>query len=79
MTGYAPAILSVQGLYYPAAGGAEQSIHALLRGLVTHGYHCTALTHQDPGTAAAEQIDGVSVRRCRSAGMKARCWKRSVR
>jgi len=57
-------VVSAQELYYPAAGGAEQSVHALLRGLNARGYQCTALTRADRGRPAAEIIDGVRVRRC---------------
>jgi len=65
-----PAVVSAQELYYPAAGGAEQSIHALLRGLNDRGYRCTALTRADRGRPAAEIIDGVQVRRCDPIGLE---------
>jgi glycosyltransferase involved in cell wall biosynthesis len=66
-----PAVLSVQGLYYPAAGGGAQSIHTLLCGLTARGYRCTALTGEDRGKPATEFIDGIRVRRCGLASLEA--------
>ena len=51
--------------YFPAVGGSERFVQGLAEGAARHGHETTVVTRQDPGTAAREEVGGVSVVRLR--------------
>jgi len=49
--------------YFPAIGGVERLTQGLAEELVRRGNSVTVVTRQDPGTAASEVVNGVTVDR----------------
>ncbi len=47
--------------YFPALGGSERFVQGLAEGAARHGFTTTVVTRQDPGTAAREEVGGVTV------------------
>jgi len=48
-------------LFRPAIGGAERQAEQLARAVAAQGHHVTVVTQRLPGTAPAEELDGVRV------------------
>ena len=62
-------ILQVNKFYYPVTGGVERVVQQLAEGL-SRSTDTIVLTCQKKGTGKTETINGVTVRRCHSFGVK---------